>query len=233
MGHYTGFNFQLKKYYSLILFGFKGIISPKGNWLQLIVMFKKIKTYLTGRKFLYLLNAETDAVRAEKLVQSGNLVEAYCQYYWNGWYDYLCGCLYGKCIGNMPESSNIYEEINDNFFSLVFNLFWPLVFLFFGQIPHRRSFQKKFGVSLKDVEKSDLVKACILVQEKNIESNFQEVEYIDQAKSKKSRQINKFLEKSEDKKQLKFVIKNTLKMAGWWDKLFAGFLKFRFARILG
>ncbi len=209
------------------------VLSLKGNRLHQIIMLKKIKIYLTGRSFLYLLNAETDVIRAEKLVKSGNLAEAYCQYYWNGWYDYLCGRLYGKFRGDTFASNEIYEEINVNFFSLVFNLSWPLVFLIFGQIPHRRSFQKKFGVSLKDVEKSDLIRACILVQEKNIESNFQETAYIGQNKSKKSRQINEFLEKSENKKKLEFIIKNTLKMASWWDKLFAGFLKFRFARILG
>jgi len=177
-------------------------------------MTKRVKIWLRGRSYLYLLNAETDAARAHALVESGNLAEAYCQYYWNGWYDYICGRLYGKFVKDISASSKVYEEINVNFFSLIFNLIWPLGYLSVGRMPHRQAFKEKFGVSLNSLDRSHLIKTCILTQEKNIQRNKEKI--------KEYNQEGQFYD----------VVRNTLKVANFWDKLFAGFLKFRFARIL-
>ncbi len=213
---------------------------------------------------MYLLNAHTDAYLANKLIayyksQDINSVKskrakklikaadnnlkmilgiAYCQYYWNGWYDYICAKIFEifvKKDDNLEKYkkelkvSCAYEEISLDIFTLIYALFYPLVFLVLGRMANKNAFIKKFNLNKKDVKKKYLIRACFLTQIENIKNNRYQIKEIYNNKTKKAQCINNFVEQFSDKEPLISAIKRTLRMANIWDAMFASFLRLRYS----
>jgi len=224
-------------------------------------MVNKLQIHIGGKVFLYSINAYTDAYLTEELIKYykcgkinnvksarvKSLIKkahknkklilgvAYCQYYWNGWYDYICAQILEKLFKNKVSFTkyqnqfnlkNPYKKINKNIFSLIYNLLWPLVFLFLGKTPNLNNFKKRFNVK-KNIDKRTVVRACYLTQLQNIKHNNKLIKNIKRDKSKKAQYIRRFISQSQKKTALNSIQK-TLKLASFWDQFFACFLKIRY-----
>jgi len=225
-------------------------------------MKNRIITHFKGKIFLYFLNAYTDTYlagqlikyyknkkisiikdrRTRKLIKKAGknqqmiLGTAYCQYYWNGWYDYISAQILQKLFKNKINLKNYqkqlnlknpYREINPNIVSLIYNLIWPIIAIFFGKIPNLNNFKKRFNVK-KNISKKKIIKACYLTQIQNIKHNNKLIKNIKKDNSKKAQYIRSFIFQSKDKKTTLNSIQKTLKLASFWDKIFATFLKIRY-----
>lgn len=226
-------------------------------------MYLKFKNWIIGRKFLYLLNAYTDAWLASELVKISKGIDAqetfhpriqalidsvdrgpemilgiaYCQYYFNGWYDYICGKLFEKIS---PGKTNLYEykqeldlkdsysEINIRTLNLFFSLFWPLIYLLIGKLPNSGAFVERFNIDAKGIDKKDFLKACVITQKENIKNNSKQLDAIQKNSSRKAKYINDFALFFGDKEQVVTAVKKTLRRASLWDRIFAAFLNIRF-----
>jgi hypothetical protein len=224
-------------------------------------MLKKIKIWLKARSYLYLLNAYTDAFLCNRLVKYSQrpekqaienqrikqlvkalgddkhklLYAAYCQYYWNGWFDYNLGMLIKKfvkmdelfleeCIKEL-DIDDPYQEISRNWYSLINNLIFPLIALLFGRIANFGTFKKKFAVEFIELEKKSLLNTCIIVQQQNIKNNNKQIESLATAQTRKQVKINDYADRTEDKEYFLKIAAETLKMANLWDNIFIKLIK--------
>lgn len=221
----------------------------------------KIKTWFKGRGFLYFLNAYTDAELAGELVgyyKSGEIDEvgnerardlievvkgrrevlsvAYCQYCFNGWYDYICGKVFERLLGEKLEievaqgfeSGEVYSEIGSGWIGWVWATVYPLLWLLAGKVPNRKVFSGRFGVDEGDLGKPVVIKNCMVVQRENVKSNKIERRSVEFEKTEKSKRIMRYVNEKKDRDGLLRVIKSTLRAASFWDKVFCRFLSWRF-----